>query len=111
MDSLIHGFHKMSIEERRNIIREFSNLSTEDMEAMDYRMDTSTAGKMIENVYTIMDYPVGIATNFRINDREYLIPMSLEEPSVIAACSNGARYARPNGFMAYSTGSYMRGEI
>ncbi len=111
MDSLIHGFHKMSIEERRNIIREFSNLSTEDMEAMDYRMDTSTAGNMIENVYTIMDYPVGIATNFRINDREYLIPMSLEEPSVIAACSNGARYARPNGFMAYSTGSYMRGEI
>ena len=80
MDSLIHGFHKMSIEERRNIIREFSNLSTEDMEAMDYRMDTSTAGNMIENVYTIMDYPVGIATNFRINDREYLIPMSLEYP-------------------------------
>ncbi len=111
MDSLIHGFHKMGIEERRKIIMEFSNLSTEDMETMDYRMNITTAGNMIENVYTIMDYPVGIATNFRINDKEYLIPMSLEEPSVIAACSNAARYARPGGFTAYSTGSYMRGEI
>ena len=111
MDSLIHGFHKMTVEERRQIIREFSGLSSEDMEAMDYRMDISTAGNMIENVYTIMDYPVGIATNFKINDKEYLIPMSLEEPSVIAACSNAARYARPGGFTAYSTNSYMRGEI
>jgi len=111
MDSLIHGFHKMTVDERRQIIREFSGLSSEDMEAMDYRMDISTAGNMIENVYTIMDYPVGIATNFKINDKEYLIPMSLEEPSVIAACSNAARYARPGGFTAYSTNSYMRGEI
>ncbi|ARD85063.1 3-hydroxy-3-methylglutaryl-coenzyme A reductase [Ferroplasma acidiphilum] len=101
----------MTVDERRQIIREFSGLSSEDMEAMDYRMDISTAGNMIENVYTIMDYPVGIATNFKINDKEYLIPMSLEEPSVIAACSNAARYARPGGFTAYSTNSYMRGEI
>ncbi|WP_337860138.1 hydroxymethylglutaryl-CoA reductase, degradative [Ferroplasma sp.] len=111
MDSIIHNFHKMSVEERREIIREFSNLSVEDMKVMDYRMDLDTASNMIENVYTIMDYPVGIATNFRVNGKEYMIPMSIEEPSVIAACSNGARYARPDGFIAYSTGSFMRGEI
>jgi hydroxymethylglutaryl-CoA reductase len=101
----------MTVEERRKLIKGFSKLSGEDMETMDYRMDISAAGNMIENVYTIMDYPVGIATNFRINGKDYLIPMSLEEPSVIAACSNGARYSRPEGFIAYSTESLMRGEI
>ncbi|WP_298279987.1 hydroxymethylglutaryl-CoA reductase, degradative [Ferroplasma sp.] len=111
MDSLIHGFHNMSIEERRKLIKEFSGLTEEDMETMDYRMPMDAAGNMIENVYTVMDYPVGIATNFRINGKYYLIPMSLEEPSVVAACSNGARYARPGGFTAYSTASLMRGEI
>jgi hydroxymethylglutaryl-CoA reductase len=111
MDSTIHNFHKMGVEERRKIIREFSSLSMEDMKVMDYRMDMDTAENMIENVYTVMDYPVGIATNFRINGKEYMIPMALEEPSVIAACSNGARYARPDGFTAYSTESLMRGEI
>jgi hydroxymethylglutaryl-CoA reductase len=111
MDSLIHGFHNMSVEERRKLIKEFSGLTEEDMETMDYRMPMDAAGNMIENVYTVMDYPVGIATNFKINGRDYLIPMSLEEPSVVAACSNGARYARPEGFTAYSTASLMRGEI
>ncbi|WMT52266.1 MAG: hydroxymethylglutaryl-CoA reductase, degradative [Ferroplasma sp.] len=111
MDSLIHGFHNMSIEDRRKLIKEFSGLTEEDMETMDYRMPMDAAGNMIENVYTVMDYPVGIATNFRINGRDYLIPMSLEEPSVVAACSNGAKYARPVGFTAYSTASLMRGEI
>jgi hydroxymethylglutaryl-CoA reductase len=111
MDSLIHGFHNMSVEDRRKLIKEFSGLTEEDMETMDYRMPIDAAGNMIENVYTIMDYPVGVATNFRINGKDYLIPMSLEEPSVVAACSNGARYARPEGFTAYSSNSLMRGEI
>ncbi len=111
MDSLIHGFHNMSVEDRRKLIKEFSGLTEDDMETMDYRMPIDAAGNMIENVYTIMDYPVGVATNFRINGKDYLIPMSLEEPSVVAACSNGARYARPDGFTAYSSNSLMRGEI
>ena len=111
MDSLIHGFHNMSVEDRRKLIKEFSGLTEDDMETMDYRMPIDAAGNMIENVYTIMDYPVGVATNFRINGKDYLIPMSLEEPSVVAACSNGARYARPDGFTAYSSNSLMRGEM
>jgi hydroxymethylglutaryl-CoA reductase len=101
----------MSVEDRRKLIKEFSGLTEDDMETMDYRMPIDAAGNMIENVYTIMDYPVGVATNFRINGKDYLIPMSLEEPSVVAACSNGARYARPDGFTAYSSNSLMRGEI
>ena len=111
MDSVIHGFHNMNIQDRRKLIKEFSGLTEDDMKTMDYRMPMEDAANMIENVYTVMDYPVGIATNFKINGKDYLIPMSLEEPSVVAACSNGARYARPDGFTAYSTESFMRGEI
>lgn len=111
MDSVIHGFHNMSIQERRKLIKQFAELTDNDIKIMDYRMPLEDAENMIENVYTVIDYPVGIATNFRINGKDYLIPMSLEEPSVVAACSNGAKYARPDGFTAYSTESYMRGEI
>ena len=111
MDSVIHGFHNMNIQDRRKLIKEFSGLTEDDMKTMDYRMPLEDAANMIENVYTVMDYPVGIATNFKINGKDYLIPMSLEEPSVVAACSNGARYALPDGFTAYSTESFMRGEI
>jgi hydroxymethylglutaryl-CoA reductase len=101
----------MNIQDRRKLIKEFSGLTEDDMKTMDYRMPLEDAANMIENVYTVMDYPVGIATNFKINGKDYLIPMSLEEPSVVAACSNGARYALPDGFTAYSTESFMRGEI
>ena len=111
MDSVIHGFHNMNIQDRRKLIKEFSGLTEDDMKTLDYRMPLEDAANMIENVYTVMDYPVGIATNFKINGKDYLIPMSLEEPSVVAACSNGARYALPDGFTAYSTESFMRGEI
>ena len=100
MDSVIHGFHNMNIQDRRKLIKEFSGLTEDDMKTMDYRMPMEDAANMIENVYTVMDYPVGIATNFKINGKDYLIPMSLEEPSVVAACSNGARYALPDGFTA-----------
>ncbi|MEM0140079.1 MAG: hydroxymethylglutaryl-CoA reductase, degradative [Ferroplasma sp.] len=111
MESSIHGFRNMPISERREIIRKFSNLSDEDMSEMDYRMTNEEASNMIENVFAVMDFPVGIATNFKINKKDYLIPMSIEEPSVIAACSNGARYSLPDGFSAHSSDPVMRGEI
>ncbi len=111
MNSDIHNFHRMEINDRRNIIKELSNLNENDMNIMNNYVDENSFD-MIENVYTLMSLPVGIATNFRINGSDYLIPMSIEEPSVIAACSNGAKYARIcGGFTAYSTESIMRGEI
>ncbi len=111
MESDIHNFHKITIEDRRKIIEKFSDLNEEDIKLMDNYVDKNSFD-MIENVYTLMSFPVGIATNFKVNGRDYLIPMSIEEPSVIAACSNGARYARIlGGFYAYSTESIMRGEM
>lgn len=67
---------------------------------------------MIENVVGVFPVPVGIAVNFLINNREYLIPMAIEEPSVVAAASNAAKMARPTGgFKTTSTESIMVGQI
>jgi len=70
------------------------------------------ADKMTENVIGMFQVPLGIATNFIIDGREVLIPMATEEPSVIAAASNGARMAREaGGFLTSSTGPVMRALI
>ena len=72
----------------------------------------SSAQRMIENVVGIVPIPLGIAVNFLINDRDYLIPMAIEEPSVVAAASHAAKLARPSGgFKASSTEPLMIGQI
>src|SRR5712692_9943152 len=69
-----------------------------------------SAERMIENVVGLFPLPLGIAVNFLINDRDYLIPMAIEEPSVVAAASNAAKMTRPTGgFKASSTESIMIG--
>jgi len=68
--------------------------------------------RMIENVIGAMPIPIGIATNFRINDKDYLIPMAIEEPSVVAAASNAAKGARETGgFRASATDPIMIGQV
>src|SRR5437899_1759651 len=67
---------------------------------------------MIENVVGAMPIPLGIAVNFRINGRDYLVPMAIEEPSVVAAASNAARMARERGgFTTSASGPIMIGQI
>jgi len=68
--------------------------------------------RMIENVIGAMPIPIGIATNFRINNKDYLIPMAIEEPSVVAAASNAAKGARETGgFRASATDPIMIGQV
>ncbi|OPX77408.1 MAG: 3-hydroxy-3-methylglutaryl-coenzyme A reductase [Methanosaeta sp. PtaB.Bin039] len=70
------------------------------------------ADKMVENVVGLFQVPLGLATNFLIDGREVLVPMATEEPSVIAAASNGARMAREGGgFFTSSSGPVMRAQI
>ena len=70
------------------------------------------ANRMIENVIGVMPVPLGIATNFVINGKDRLIPMAIEEPSVVAAASNAARMARSTGgFHTTSTEPIMIGQI
>ena len=67
---------------------------------------------MIENVIGTIPIPIGIAVNFLINGKDYLIPMAIEEPSVVAAASYAAKIARKSGgFRASSTKPIMIGQI
>ena len=67
---------------------------------------------MIENVIGVLPLPLGVATNFRINGKDYLVPMAIEEPSVVAAASNAAKVARAaGGFSAQTTAPVMIGQI
>lgn len=76
------------------------------------KIGLNLADKMIENVIGTFELPLGIATNFLINNKDYLIPMVIEEPSVVAAASNGARMCREGGgLFAISTESIMFSQI
>ncbi|MBI2445903.1 hydroxymethylglutaryl-CoA reductase, degradative [Candidatus Micrarchaeota archaeon] len=74
-------------------------------------LDSAVANRMIENVFSTYALPLGIATHFTINGRERLIPMVLEEPSVVAGASFAAKLAQPNGFTASSTEPVMIGQV
>jgi hydroxymethylglutaryl-CoA reductase len=112
--SQLEGFYKLSPEERLKIVKEFANLNDEEMEVIKSTgsLKLDQANRMIENVIGTIGIPLGIAVNFLINGRDYLIPMAIEEPSVIAAASNAARMARvKGGFRTSSTEPIMIGQI
>jgi hydroxymethylglutaryl-CoA reductase len=112
--SKLSGFYKLSPEERLRIVKEFANLSGEEAVALGNTgaLGIGLADRMIENVIGGFTLPLGVATNFRINSRDYLIPMALEEPSVVAAASNVAKMARAKGgFTASATEPRMIGQI
>ncbi len=111
--SRIPGFYKMSIEERVKIVKEFAGLNDEEEKMLlsFCALPSEIADRMIENVVSSMQLPLGIATNFIINGKEILIPMAIEETSVVAAASNAAKMARPSGFKASSTEPVMIGQI
>ncbi len=114
MKSKLSGFHQLDAEEKLDLIKKFSDLTEEDAEVLQRTgaLDMKSAEMMIENVIGTTEYPVGIATNFLINGRDYLVPMALEEPSVVAAASNAAKLARPRGgFTATSDEPVMIGQI
>ena len=112
--SNISGFYKLSGEERIQKIKEVCDLTDEECDYL-YNtgaMNFSDIDKMIENVVGTFDLPLGIAMNFTINGKDYLIPMAVEEPSVVAAASNAAKIARAKGgFSASATDQVMIGQI
>ena len=112
--SSISGFYKLSVEERREILKKAGNLTEDEMTLLKNMgaLGESAADHMIENVVSVMEVPIGIATNFLINGKDYLIPMAIEEPSVVAAASNAARMARvKGGFRSVSSDPIMIGQI
>lgn len=110
----VSGFYKKSPEERWRIIREFGELEAAEVDTIRNTgsLRFEQVDRMIENVVGSMPLPLGIAVNFRINGKDYLIPMAIEEPSVVAAASNAARIARERGgFETSGTGPIMLGQI
>ncbi len=108
MDSQLKGFYKLNIAERRKAL----GLSEEKSKVLDESLDLETANRMIENVIGLHSLPIGIATNFKINGNDYVIPMAVEEPSVVAGASKAAKIARQaGGFTAEATEPVMIAQI
>lgn len=112
--SRLSGLYKHTVSERAAIIARWADLSAPEQAILEGHagLDSAQADHMIENVVGTFGLPLGIATNFLINDRDYLIPMVIEEPSVVAAASNAARLFRAGGgFTTSSDESIMIGQI
>src|SRR5438093_3572195 len=110
----VSGFYKKTAEERWQIIRDFGDLEPSEIETIRNTgaLRFEQVDHMIENVVGAMPLPLGIAVNFRVNGKDYLVPMAIEEPSVIAAASNAARMAREQGgFTTSGSGPIMLGQI
>ncbi len=104
----------MPPEERLKIVQEFADL-TDDEAATVFNsggVPLDTIDRMIENVVGTFELPLGIATNFQINGKDYLVPLAVEEPSVVAAASNSARQTRDRGgFQCSASEPVMIGQI
>jgi len=112
--SSISGFYKLNPKERLQLVKEFADLSEEECAMLQNTgsLPLDLANRMIENVVGVFPVPLGIAVNFLINNRDYLIPMAIEEPSVVAAASYAAKMVRDGGgFFTTSTLPIMIGQI
>jgi len=113
--SAISGFYRLSVADRQFRVSELCNLSNDELQVLKDStriLDSAGHGLYIENVVGVMQIPLGIAMNFRVNGEDVLVPMAIEEASVVAAASNSAKVARTGGgFMTSNTGPIMIGQI
>ncbi len=111
--SRLPGFYKRPLSERINIVADWAGLSNDEIDVLEGQgLTNEQADKMIENTLGTFALPLGIAVNFLINGRDYLIPMAVEEPSVLAAVSNAAKKIRAGGgFHTKATEPVMIGQI
>jgi hydroxymethylglutaryl-CoA reductase len=110
--SRLSGFYKQPLDERVEQVARWAGLTTDEVTVLRSAMDLDCADQMIENVVGLHALPLGIAVNFLVNGREVLVPMVIEEPSVVAGASYAARLARVDGgFQAGTTPPEMIGQI
>ncbi len=114
-DSSFSKFFEKSRKDRLDIVASFASLTGEELDVLqsdDGGVSFDKADKMIENAIGTFTLPLGIATNFKINGKDYVVPMVIEEPSVIAAASKGAKVARiKGGFEVSADESFSIGQI
>lgn len=112
--SVISGFYKLPPKERLALVAEFAGLTPEETLLLEQSssLPPEVGDHMVENFIGIFPEPLGVAVNFQINAKDYLIPMATEEPSVIAAASYAAKMVRDGGgFQTSSTPPVMIGQI
>lgn len=112
--SRIKGLHKLSVPERIQKLQEFAELSDEDTALLgkSSTLGIDTADRMIENVIGTFELPLGLVTNMQINGKDILVPLAVEESSVVAALSNASKMARSGGgFFTSSSDPIMIGQI
>jgi hydroxymethylglutaryl-CoA reductase len=112
--SRVPGFHKLPVAERRRVISERAGITLDELSSAveSGGIDAQIADKVVENVLGVYGIPFGIALNVRVNGIDRLVPMVVEEPSVIAAASNAAKMVRGSGgFIAESVESLMTAQV
>jgi hydroxymethylglutaryl-CoA reductase len=111
--SRLAGFYKLSLAERAEAVAGWAGLTEAEKATLTGQdLSLEQADHMIENVVGTYSLPLGIAVNFQINGRDYLVPMAVEEPSVIAAISHAAKLVRAGGgFQAETSEPVMIGQI
>ena len=112
--SQLKSFRNQQPTERRDAIVAACSLSRDDASILSGAdiLSIEIANGMIENVIGKFELPMGVATNFVVNGKDYLVPMVVEEPSVVAAASYMAKIARAcGGFAATSDAPIMRGQV
>ncbi len=113
--SCFPSFHKLSVQERVRSVRDRGLLSSQEYKALingETVLDISNADTMIENVIGVMGLPIGLGLNFLINGKDYVVPLAVEEPSIVAALSFAAKTARvTGGFIASSDEPILIGQI
>jgi hydroxymethylglutaryl-CoA reductase len=110
--SQVSGFYKLPVDKRIELVKQFANLDDSEANLFSSCLDIDIADRMIENVLGSFELPLGIAVNFKINGKDYLIPMATEESSVVAAASNAAKIARiKGGFKTKCSDPLMIGQI
>ncbi|MHA2069115.1 MAG: hypothetical protein ACXABY_32545 [Candidatus Thorarchaeota archaeon] len=113
MSDIIIEFHKLTLKERLNYVKKIANLTNEEVKVLSTQaLELDSADRMIENVIGVIPIPLGIASGFIINDREYLMPMATEQRSIILMTMRGAALTQDTGgFKAKTSGSRLIGQI
>ncbi len=114
-NSRLQGFYQLNPFERLQMVHSFDGLNEADLHSLhggSGTLSVERADKMIENVIGTFNLPMGIATNFQVNGRDVLVPMVVEEPSIVAGASYAARLIRAGGgFQVESTEPLMIGQV
>ncbi|MEN9722117.1 MAG: hypothetical protein RJB38_103 [Pseudomonadota bacterium] len=112
--SVFEGFHRLHRRERLSLLREYCDLSEQELATLTGEVPFSldVAEHLIENVVGVFPLPLGVATHFRVDGREILVPMAVEETSIIAACSATAKWIGKNGHITtYAKGNLIIGQV